>query len=373
MSQLCSSSLLTRQPGKGLWTFATLVVLPAHLLFLLLYNVPHFLRANPKWTYHQAVGKAVFALWWRYASVVEYHPTKTLEPGADGARFIVMQPATSDIYRGILAADPVVRPVPIGGMWYPRPYDPDIDADKKIAVHFHGGAYVLGGCRPMEGGWGPDVLARQLSGLVLQPQYRLAMNTGSRFPAAIQDGLTAYAYLLAQGVAPSNIVLSGESAGGNLVAVVLWFLAEYDTTLPRLRAALLWSPWLDLTLSPDALEAHRNAATDYLSGKLVEWAVRMYVPPYVGAGHGYISPLRNEFATQVPIFLQTGSSEVLHDDHITFVERMRGVGGNNVELMEIRDAPHDTFGAGMVLGFASQAEDAAAKAARFVEDVEVQR
>lgn len=361
------SSVFTRQPGKGLWTLVTLITLPAHIAIILLYNTPYFLRANPKWTFRQAVGKAVFALWWKYASAVEYRPAKTLEPGVDGERFITMRPTNSDAYRGILAIDPDVRPSPVGAMWYPQPYDPTVDADRKIAIHFHGGAYVLGGCRPMEGGWGPEVLARNISGFVLQPQYRLAMDARSRFPAAIQDGLTAYTHLLSQGISSRNIILSGESAGGNLVLALLRFLVD-EGTVPPPRAALLWSPWLDLATRSVALENHRNTPTDYLPARLADWAVRMYVPPQLGARHPYISPLGNVFATTVPIFLQTGSGEVLHDDHVSFVRQMRDVKGNSVDLMEIIDAPHDTFGAGLILGFAKEADEAAATAARFVED-----
>ena len=85
-----------------------------------------------------------------------------------------MPPAASSVYRGILANDAAVKPNVVGGMWYPRPSDPSMDAGKKIAIHFHGGAFVLGGCRPKEGGWGPDMIGRKLSGFSLMPQYRLA-------------------------------------------------------------------------------------------------------------------------------------------------------------------------------------------------------
>ncbi len=70
-------------------------------------------------------------------------------------------------------------------MWYPERYKPRVNTNKKIVLHFHGGAYVLGGVRPMEGGWGPEVLAKAIHGLVLCPQYRLSSEHRGRFPAAL--------------------------------------------------------------------------------------------------------------------------------------------------------------------------------------------
>lgn len=64
------------------------------------------------------------------------------------------------------------------------------------------------------------MFARKLSRSSLMPQYRLASDSSTRFPAAMQDRLTAYMYLLGQGVSPEDIVLSGDSAGANLVVAL---------------------------------------------------------------------------------------------------------------------------------------------------------
>ena len=361
--------IFTRQPFKGMWTISTNAVFPARVISIFIYNLPSFLRAHPNWTYHQAVGRSIFALWWKYAGTVEFRPSKTLDPGSDGPRFIVMPPAASRVYRGILANDTAVKLDVIGGMWYPRPYDPSMDAGKRIAIHFHGGAYVLGGCRPKEGGWGPDMLARKLSGFSLMPQYRLASDSSTCFPAAVQDGLTAYMYLLGQGVSPRDIVLSGDSAGANLVVALVRYLTQEKEVLPLPRVALLWSPWLDLRTPAEVFETHRNSRTDYIPSSLIEWGVRMYVPPQVGSGDAYISPFGNEFQTPVPMFVQTGSAEVMHEDHVKFVEAMRELEGNIVELEVIEHAPHDTFAAGHLLGFVKEAENAVTRAVNLIEDV----
>ena len=141
-----------------MWTIGTIAFLPARVISISICNLHSFLRAHPNWTYRRAVGKSLFALWCKYASTVELRPFKTLDPGSDGSRFIVMPPAVSSVYRGILANDAVVKPNVVGGMWYPCLSDPSMDAGKKIAIHFHGGAFVLGGCRPKEGGGVPTCL-----------------------------------------------------------------------------------------------------------------------------------------------------------------------------------------------------------------------
>ncbi|PQE32438.1 alpha beta hydrolase fold-3 domain containing protein [Rutstroemia sp. NJR-2017a WRK4] len=238
-----------------------------------------------------------------------------------------------------------------------------------VVIHFHGGAYVLGGARQMESGWGPEVLSKRMGCPVLQVQYRLAIEPNSCFPAAVQDGITAYNYVLKTlGVKPENFVLSGESAGGNLVLAMLRYLSTYcKGILPLPRAGLCWSPWLDMTVDTKALDKHPSVTTDYVFGSLIAWAKRCYIPTDLSPGHPYLSPLGNEFDCPVPIFVQTGTAEVLYEDHVLFAERMKEK-GCKIELLEIENAPHDTFGAGIILGFAKEAENAADQAAKFVRE-----
>jgi hypothetical protein len=68
-------------------------------------------------------------------------------------------------------------------------------------------------------------------------------------------------------------------------------------------------------------------------------------------------------------FLQTGTAEVLYDDHLKCTKAMKNK-GTQVEFLEIKVAPYDYFGAGIILGFVKEAEDAAAKATKFVENAE---
>lgn len=78
-----------------------------------------------------------------------------------------------------------------------------------------------------------------------------------------------------------------------------------------------------------------------------------------------MSPLNHAFRVDVPVFVQTGTSEIMYDEHKDFVEAMREK-GNNVKLVEIPNGTHDTFAAGQILGFQMEAKKAAAEAAVFV-------
>ena len=355
----------TKQPGKGVWITLFILHGPFRLALLLLYFIPRYSRPHPQWTYHQAVGNAILKLWFSFASTIEFRTTKSLDPGSEKERFIVMSPAESESYLKV-ASDKWIQPVPIGGMWYPKQYEPEVDSNKKIVLHFHGGAYVLGGVRPMEGGWGPEILAGAIHGLVLCPQYRLSSEYKGRFPAALQDSITAYQYLLSQGVPSSRIVISGDSAGGNLAMALLRYLGEKGNFMPLPFAALLWSPWLDLAADPHAVDLHRNRKTDYLTPVLIEWGLRTYRPTFYEPNHPYLTPLNNPFATKVPIFMQYGTAEVLLDEQRAFYSQMEEVTGNSLERLEIPNAPHNTFLGGQLLGFEKEARDAAERANRFL-------
>lgn len=81
-----------------------------------------------------------------------------------------------------------------------------------------------------------DMLFKCATASCLCLQYRLAQNPKGRFPAAVQDAVTAYRYLLSKGISTFNIVLSDDLVGGNLMIALLQYLVEYETktsSLPR--------------------------------------------------------------------------------------------------------------------------------------------
>ncbi|GAA82714.1 hypothetical protein AKAW_00829 [Aspergillus luchuensis IFO 4308] len=177
------------------------------------------------------IGVRLYSLGLNYLTAIEYRVPKTLTPGCEGDRFIIVSPpdtATSDqlalhyFRSSILTSVSSIRPVPIGAVRHPA-----LPSSKpaRVVLHFHGGAYVVGG-------------------------YRLSMEENASFPAALKDGITACVYILENlGLEPQNIILSGDLAGGNLVLSMIRYLVEEKKNgteaLPLPAAALLWSPWLD--------------------------------------------------------------------------------------------------------------------------------
>ncbi|PWY72151.1 alpha/beta-hydrolase [Aspergillus sclerotioniger CBS 115572] len=357
------------------WYLATL---PFRILGICLYYSIPFARPYPGWTYHQAIGLKLFDLWWRYSLATDFHAHKTLFPGDEKDRFIVMQPApstkTRNYYRGILLTNPAIRPLPIGAVWYSTaPTSPKGPFPDGIVLHFHGGAYVMGGARPPEGGWGPDQLSGILNKPVLQVQYRLAgptpaASTHTCFPAALQDAITAYAYVLdVLRVSPQKLIISGDSAGASLALTVLRYLATESKTdgnhhlpLPLPRAAFLWSPWLDLSPTTAAkINHHRNARSDYLTGSLAEWGASCYAPIEENAREqAWLSPLGREFPTiSTGIFVQTGTAEVMVDENLQIVEEMKSI-GNTAKAWVVEGATHNIFAAGQILGMMDEARGA---------------
>ncbi|MCX5576827.1 alpha/beta hydrolase [Kaistia terrae] len=211
-----------------------------------------------------------------------------------------------------MPADVVVKPVDADGVkaeWTLTP-----DADPKRAILFlHGGGYAAGSIRSHR-----HMLAqagREAGTRTLALDYRLAPE--NPFPAALEDALTGYRFLLAQGFLPENIVLAGESAGGGLAISTLVSLRDAGTPLP----ACAWcaSPWVDLEMSAATMES--KAAVDPL-------IQRPYLQELATAYlHGadprnpLVSPIHADLKGLPPLLIQVGSDETLLEDAI----RLAGV------------------------------------------------
>src|SRR5215831_437180 len=113
----------------------------------------------------------------------------------------------------------------------------------RCVLYFHGGAYALGTAKLVRDfTWRIGAAARAH---VLYFDYRLAPE--NPFPAALEDAIAAYRWLLGQGIAAGRIVVAGDSAGGGLTVATL--LALRDRGIPRPAAGVCISPWVDLTCS----------------------------------------------------------------------------------------------------------------------------
>src|SRR6185436_8821369 len=141
-----------------------------------------------------------------------------------------------------LPADVTVAEAALGGV---RTAEITVDGiePRHTVMYFHGGVYVLG-----DAFLAADLasqVGRRTSAKVISLDYRLAPE--HPYPAAVDDALAAYEALLDDGTAPSDIVLAGESAGGGLAIATLVNARDHGLPLPA--AALVMSPYVDLTLA----------------------------------------------------------------------------------------------------------------------------
>ncbi|KAL8853812.1 MAG: hypothetical protein Q9221_001283 [Calogaya cf. arnoldii] len=303
-----------------------------------------------------------------HSSLVHAHPHWTLSPGAEKERYERIPPSQKDIYHGVLN-DREIKPVEVGGTWYPTVYGPSDVKRKTVILHIHGGAFVVGDGRKSDLGHGARLLTSHTDSWVFGLQYRISSNPGCRFPAALQDAVTTYQWLLDRGISASSIIVSGDSAGANIAIALLRYITDFPNVLPKPKAALLWCAWVNpaSALKPYAASSNRNYNTDFLQDAFAEWGVRTYVPPPLDAAGPYISPMNHPFKCEgVPMWVQFGELEILADDIVKFAENMRGVGGNEVKLHEDKGAPHDIFLIGNILGFDDTIESMATAMGKWV-------
>jgi monoterpene epsilon-lactone hydrolase len=182
-----------------------------------------------------------------------------------------------------------------------------------VILYLHGGGYVIGSAKssvPLAG-----ELARRTSARVIAVDYRLAPE--HPFPAAVDDAKAAYKGLLSQGIAPGNIALAGESAGGGLAVATA--LAVRDGQEPLPASILAMSPWIDLTLSGSTL-VEKQSVDATLTGD----GLRRSAGDYVGisdATNPYISPIFGDLHGLPPMLIQSGSREILLSDALRLASR----------------------------------------------------
>jgi acetyl esterase/lipase len=211
-----------------------------------------------------------------------------------------------------VAPDVQQKPVEIGGVAGVEVTVAGNEAETVI-LYFHGGVYVIGYAAatvPLVGD-----LVRRTGTKAITLEYRLGPE--HPYPAAVDDARAAYEGLLAQGIAPAQIALAGESAGGGLAVATLLSLREAGVALPS--CAYLMSPYADLTLSGETL-----AGKSELDPLLSPEGLRARVPDYVGgadAADPYISPIFGDLRGLPPLLIQVGSHEVLLSDALRLAGR----------------------------------------------------
>lgn len=156
---------------------------------------------------------------------------------------------------------------------------------------------------------------------VLTPDYRVAPE--NPYPAALEDALASYRWLLDNGYSGEQIVLAGDSAGGGLAMALCMYLRDHGMPVPCGIVAM--SPWTDLTASGESYET--NYEKDPLFGNTRESII--YLDDYAGTHdkrEPYLSPLFGDFREFPPMLIQVGSLEMLLSDSVSVAEKARGQG-----------------------------------------------
>ena len=222
-----------------------------------------------------------------------------------------------------VADDVHLEPVDLGGLPGEWSIVPGSDVSR-VLMFFHGGGYCSGSIvshRRMVTEAGRAARMRTLA-----VDYRLAPE--HPYPAAHEDAMTAWRFLRKQGIPARNIVVGGDSAGGNLTITLINRLRAAGEEQPA--CAWLASPWTDLTMSGASLEAKDH--TDPLIHKAyLDELANAYAPTPIDRRDPLISPLFSDLHGFPPTLIQVGSSETLLDDAMRFA-RAAGLADVNVTL-----------------------------------------
>jgi len=183
-------------------------------------------------------------------------------------------------------------------------------------LYLHGGGYCVGSPATHRAITGH--LAARCGARVFVPDYRLAPE--HVFPAAVDDAVASFRGLLAHGIAPRDVVIAGDSAGGGLAVAAALRLRELALPLPR--ALVLFSPWVDLTLEQLPLAPPGEVM---LTLPWITQCARAYVARS-DARHPLISPVHADLADLPPTLIQVGTDEILLDDSRRLRERLQSAG-----------------------------------------------
>lgn len=184
---------------------------------------------------------------------------------------------------------------------------------RHVVLYFHGGVYVLGDA--VSAANLASQVGRRTGAKVISVDYRLAPE--HPYPAAVGDALAAYEALLQNGIAPSDIVFAGESAGGGLAVATLVNARDHGLPLPA--AAFVMSPYADLTLTGVTMKTKGEVDT-LMSRENLEARVADYTSGQ-DAALGLISPIFAELSGLPPLLIQAGTHEVLLDDAIRLAQQ----------------------------------------------------
>lgn len=190
---------------------------------------------------------------------------------------------------------------------------------QRVILYLHGGGYTI--CSPATHRGLTGQLALACRARLLVIDYRLAPE--HPFPAALEDALSAYRWLLDQGIRPQQIAVGGDSAGGGLTLAAAVSLRAAGEPLPA--ALFLISPWTDLTFSGESHQTRAKVDPIFRGG-----GGSTFAPAYAD-GHDpsdpLISPVFADLHHLPPTLIHVGNDEILLSDSTRLAEKLRTAGG----------------------------------------------
>ena len=216
-----------------------------------------------------------------------------------------------------LPADVKAEPVTVNGVPAEWVSTPDADP-QRVVLYLHGGAYVIGSVNTHRDLVGR--ISRASGGRVLNVDYRLAPE--HPHPAAVDDAVAAYRWLLDQGQAPAKLAVAGDSAGGGLTIATL--VALRDAGLPMPAAGVALSPWVDLEGIGESMATAAHLDPMVQKEHLVRMA-KLYLGTH-DPRTPLAAPLYADLSGLPPLYIQVGTAETLLDDTNRLAERARKAG-----------------------------------------------
>ena len=247
-----------------------------------------------------------------------------------------------------------------GGEIPARTYVPFGKEPFPVLVYFHGGGWVLGDIESSDGLC--RTLANTTGCIVVSVGYRLAPE--HPFPAAVDDAFYATQWAAANasgfGGDPLRLAVSGDSAGGNLAAVVAQIAR--DRGKPAIQFQLLIYPATDAAC--DTPSYSENAEGYFLTKAAMQWFWNHYLPKDVDRCHPHVSPLRaDNFADLPPALVITAEFDPLRDEGELYAQRMQAA-GTPVQLIRYNGMIHGFFAMGGLIDQGRMAVQQAAAALR---------
>ena len=223
---------------------------------------------------------------------------------------------------------------------------------ERVVLYLHGGAFVAE--TPTFHGAMLARICRSARTRGLMLSYRLAPE--HPYPAALDDCVAAYRWLLDQGHAANHIIVAGDSAGGNLTLALL--LRARDEGLPLPAGAVALSPLADFTFSGDSVRRN-DGVDDMFSASQMAALVPVYLAKASLRRHPHVSPVFGDYTGMPPLLLVVGSTELLLDDSVRVAQRCP-----SATLLVWDGMPHVFVG----FDFLPQAQEAIQRIGSFMRD-----